>query len=104
MVHHKKAYVAIERHKEEVAGAVVVDDTGVFVGKGTKTKYIGDGFILDIINEGGLEFVVVVFIGVVRNEARHEGMIACWGTRKGWTCLFLSCAPQAFARTFHVAF
>jgi hypothetical protein len=104
MLHHKKAYVAIEQHKGEVAGAVVVDDTGVFVDKGAKIKYIGDGFIIDIIDEGGLGFVVVVFIRVIRNEARHEGMIACWGTRKGWTRLFVSCAPQAFAQTFHVAF
>ncbi len=93
MVHHKKTYVAIKQHKGEVAGAVVVDDTGVFVGKGTKTKYIGDGFIIDIIDEGRPGFVVVVFVGVIRNEARHEGMIVAWGTRKGWTRWFWSCAP-----------
>ncbi len=85
MVNHKKTYIAIERHKGEVAGAVVVDNTGVFVGKGSKTKYIGDGFIIDIIDEGGPGFVLVVFIGVVRNEARHEGMIVAWETRKGWS-------------------
>jgi hypothetical protein len=40
VVHHKKTYVAIKQHKGKVTGAVVVDDTSVFVGKGTKTKYI----------------------------------------------------------------
>jgi hypothetical protein len=100
----QKTYVAIKRHKGEVAGAVVVDNTGLFVGEGTKTKYIGNGFIVDIINEDGLGFVIIVFIRVIRNDARYEGMIACWGTRKGWTRLFVSCALQAFARTFHVAF
>ncbi len=104
MVHCKKAYVAIKRHKGEIAGAVVVDNTSVFVGKGAKTKYIGNGFIVDITDEGELGFVIVIFIGVVKNEARHEGMIASWGTRKGWTRLFVSYAPQAFARMFHVAF
>jgi hypothetical protein len=47
----------------------------VFVGKGTNTNYIGNGIIIDIINEGGPGFVLIVFIGVIRNEARHEGMI-----------------------------
>ncbi len=83
MVHHEKTYAAIERHKGEVASAVIVDDTSLFVGKGAKTEYIGDGFIIDIIDEGGPEFVLVVFIGVVRNEARYEGMIVAWGMRKG---------------------
>ncbi len=93
MVHHEKTYVVIEQHKGEVAGAVVVNNTGVFVGEGTKTKYIGNGFIIDIINEGGSGFVVIVFVGVIRNEAWHEGMIIAWGTRKGWMRWFWSCAP-----------
>jgi hypothetical protein len=43
------------------------DDTGVFVGKGAKAEHVGDGLIVDIINEGGPGLVVVIFIVVVRN-------------------------------------
>ncbi len=93
MVHHKKTFVAIKQHKGEVAGAVIVDDTSVFVGEGAKTIYNGNGFIINIIDEGGPGFVIVIFVGVIRNEAQHEGMIVAWGTRKGWTCWFWSCAP-----------
>ncbi len=66
MIHHKKTYVAIKQHEGEVACAVVVDDTGVFVGKGTKAENVGNGLIIDIINEGGPGLVVVVFVVVIR--------------------------------------
>ncbi len=67
MVHHEKTYVDIERHEGEVACAVVVDDTNVFVSKGTKAEHVGNGLIVDIINEGGAELVAVVLVVVVRN-------------------------------------
>ncbi len=76
----KKTYVAIKRHEGEVACAVVVDNTGVFVGKGAKVEHIGYGFIVDILNEGRPQFVAFVFIVIVRNEAWHDGMMDAWGT------------------------
>ncbi len=51
MVHHEKTYVAVEQHEGEVACAVVVDNTGVFVGEGAKAEHVGNGVIVDIINE-----------------------------------------------------
>ncbi len=67
MVHHKKTYVAIERHEGKVVCAVVVDDTGVFVSKGTKAEHVGNGLIVDIINEGGRGLVAVILMVVIRN-------------------------------------
>ncbi len=67
MVHHKKTYVAVKRHEGEVACAVVVDNTGVFVGKGAKAEHVGNGLIVDIINEGGTGLVAVVLVVVIRN-------------------------------------
>ncbi len=78
MAHHEKKYVAIKQHEGAVACAVVVDDTGVFVREGSKVEHIGDGLIVNIINEGGLGFVVVIF--VVRDEARHDEMMDAQGT------------------------
>ncbi len=63
----QKTHVAVEQHEGEVACAVVVDNTSVFVGKGTKAEHVGDGLIVDITNEGGPGFVVVVFVVIVRN-------------------------------------
>jgi hypothetical protein len=51
VVHHKKTYVAIKQHEGEVAYAVIVDNTGVFVGKGAKAEHIGNGLIVNIIKE-----------------------------------------------------
>ncbi len=67
MVHHEKTFVAIEQHEGEVACAVVVDNTGVFFGKGSKAEHVGDGLIVDIINEGGTGLIAVVLVVVVRN-------------------------------------
>ncbi len=63
----QKKKVAVERHEGEVACAVVVDDTGVFVGKGTKAEHVGNGLIVDIINEGRMGLVAVVLMVVIRN-------------------------------------
>jgi hypothetical protein len=50
VVHHNKTCVAVKQHEGEGACAIVVDDTGVFVGKGAKAECIGDGLIIDIIS------------------------------------------------------
>ncbi len=67
VVHHEKTYVAIKQHEGEVACAVVVDNTGVFVSKGAKSEHLGNGLIVNIINEGRMGLVAVVFVVVVRN-------------------------------------
>ena len=38
MVHHKETNIVVERHEWKVSCAVVIDDSGVFVGKVAKTK------------------------------------------------------------------
>jgi hypothetical protein len=63
----QKTYVAIKQHEGEVACAVVVDDTGIFVSKGTKAEHVGNGLIVDIINEGGMGLVAVVLVVLIRN-------------------------------------
>ncbi len=82
MVHHKKTYVAVEQHEGEVACAVVVDNTDVFVGKGAQAEHVGDGLIVNIINEGGTGLVAVILMVVIRNLARHDRLMDAWGT--GW--------------------
>ncbi len=67
MVHHEETYVAVEQHEGEVACAVVVDNTGVFVGKGTKAEHVSNGLIVDIINEGGMGLVAIVLVVIIRN-------------------------------------
>ncbi len=67
MIHHEKTYVAIKQHEEKVACAVVVDNTSVFVGEGTKAEHVGDGLIVDIINEGGTGLIAVVLAVAVKN-------------------------------------
>ncbi len=107
VVHHKKTYFFIKQHEGEVTCAVVVDDTSVFVGKGTKAEHVDDGLIVNIISEGRPGLVVVVFAVVVRNEARHDGMLDAWGTGRAWKggMGWFGChALQAFAWPFHVAF
>jgi hypothetical protein len=51
----------------EVACAVIVEGTGVFVDKGAKEEHVGDGLIFDIINEGGMGLVAVLLVVIVRN-------------------------------------
>ncbi len=107
MVHYKKTYVAIKRHEGGVACAVVVDNTGIFVGKGAKAEHVGDGLIVDIINEGGTGLVAVVLMVVIRNWARHDRLMDFWGTGWAWKegmGRFECHALQAFALLFHVAF
>ncbi len=67
MVHNGKTNVAVEQHEGEVACAVVVDDTGVFVGEGAKAEHVGNGLIIDIINEGRTGLVAIVLMVIVRN-------------------------------------
>ncbi len=53
MVHHKKTYVAIKQHKGEVAGAVVVDDTGVLLAKAPKiNKLAMDSSSISLMKAG----------------------------------------------------
>ncbi len=67
VVHHKKTYVGVERHEGEVACAVVVDNTVVFVGEGAKAEHVGNGLNINIITKGGTGLVAVVLVIVVRN-------------------------------------
>jgi hypothetical protein len=51
VVHDKEAKVAIEQHVWEVASAVIVYDSQEFVYKCAKAEYIGNGVIIEILNE-----------------------------------------------------
>ncbi len=107
VVHQEKTYVAIKQHEGEVACAVVVDDTGVFVGKGAKAEHVGDGLIVDIINEGGTGLVAAVLVVVIRNKAQHNRLMDAWGTGRVWKegmGWFGCCAAQVFVWPFNVAF
>ncbi len=107
MVHHEKTCVAVKQHEGKVACAVVVDDTGVFVGEGAKAEQVGDGLIVDIINEGETGLVAVILVAVIRNKARHDRLMDAWGTGWAWKegMGWFGCrALQAFAWPFHVAF
>ena len=42
MVHYKKPNIAIKQHERKLAGAVVVDDTGDFVGKSPDAEDVGN--------------------------------------------------------------
>ncbi len=71
----QKTYVAVKRHEGEVACAVVVVNTGVFVSKGAKAEHVGNGLIVNIINEGGVGLVAVVLVVVIRNQAWHDRLM-----------------------------
>ena len=53
MIHYKETYISVKRHVREIAGAVIVDNVGHFVGKCFKAEHVGDGFVLNLVNYVG---------------------------------------------------
>ncbi len=77
VVHDKKAYVAVERNIWEVASAGIVYDSQEFVHEYAEAEYVGNGVIIELLNEmwgwaGGA--VVSIIVGLQLVEARH-GMV-----------------------------
>ncbi len=103
VIHHKKTDISIEEHERKFAGAVVINDSGGFVSKCTKTEYICNGMVVDIVNEvreGSVMGVVFVFIFNV--EIGH-GRIR-YNVGGGEVGDFWCGATQAFVWAFHMAF
>jgi hypothetical protein len=103
MVHYKKTNVAIKRYEAELAGTVVVDNTGDFFGYSHKAEDVGDGIVVDDVNEIEVRVDIgdiVVLDGF--NKARHDGVRdKDRGTDAG---SFRGGASNAFLGLFHVAF
>jgi hypothetical protein len=51
MVHHEETYVSVQGHVWEISRTIVVYNARYFVGERTEAKHIGDGFVLDVVNE-----------------------------------------------------
>ena len=51
MVHDEKANVAVERCVRELAGTVVVNDPCYFVGKRAEAENVGNGVVVDVIDD-----------------------------------------------------
>ena len=51
MVHHKETYVPVQGHVREISRAIVVYNARYFVGERAEAKYIGCGFILNVVDE-----------------------------------------------------
>jgi hypothetical protein len=50
MIHYQETYISIEGHVWEITGAVIMYNTGHFVGKCSKAEYLGNGFVLNFID------------------------------------------------------
>jgi hypothetical protein len=103
VIHHKQTDVSIEGHERKFASAVVINNSGGFVCKCTKTKYICYGMVVDVVNEvreGSVMGVVFVFIFNV--EIGHGCVRYNVGGGKAgdvWCG-----AMQTFAEGIHMAF
>ena len=58
MIHYEKTDISIERRIGKLAGAIIVDDTRDFVSERAKTKDVGNGVVVDIVDK------VEVWIGI----------------------------------------
>ncbi len=67
VVHDKKTNIAVKGHVGEFTCAVVVDDTGDFVCKCAKAEHIGNGLVIDVVND------VVVLLGRRGGNRRRHG-------------------------------
>jgi hypothetical protein len=75
MVHYKETNVADGQHEGELAGAVRVDDAGDFVCKSSKAEDVGNGMVVNVVNEIEARADVgdvVILDGF--DEARHDGV------------------------------
>jgi hypothetical protein len=102
MVHYKKTKVSIERHEQELASAVVINNAGYLVGKRAKADNVGNEMVVDVVDDVEMRVAVrevVIFVVVkVVEEAEHYGVIdrgrdtnarPFWsGTSKPFTWLF----------------
>ena len=75
MVHYKKTNAAVKGHVAEFAGAVVVDDTVVFVCKCAKADHIGDVLVIDVVDDVVMVSRMGNGVGIVGfNKAGHAGV------------------------------
>ncbi len=103
MVHYKETNVAIKEHEGNLAGAVVVDDAGVFVGKSPEAEDVGNGIVIDVVDEieAGVDIGDVIVLNGF-NKAGHDRVRdKARGTNVG---SFRGGALNAFPGLFHVAF
>jgi hypothetical protein len=103
MVLYKKTNIAVKRHEGELADAVVVDNAGDFVGKCPEAEDVGNGTVVDVVDE----IVVGVDVGDVIildgfNEVGHDGDRDGDGDTDARS--FRGDALNAFPGLFHVAF
>ena len=68
MVHYKKTNVAVEGHVGEFAGAIVVDNTGDFVCKHAKAQHVGNGLVVEDVDD-------VVMLSCVGNVVGGIGIV-----------------------------
>ena len=111
MVHHKETNVAIKQHEGEVTSAFIVDDSCVLVGKSAKTEHIGDGFVVNVVNECWSRATAVVV--VIGNEAWQCICMDAGGIRHwiwqvracdGWLARPWCRTYDAFAGSLHMTF
>ena len=102
----KKTNIVIKGHVWEFSGAVVVDDAGDFVCKRAVSESVGNGLVINVVNDVALRSHVgrVIFgIGVIGfNTIGHAGVRDRSQDTDAW--LFQSGRMNSFARTLHVAF
>jgi hypothetical protein len=106
MVHYGKANVSIKGHERELAGVVVINNAGFLVRKRAKAENIGNGMVVDVVDDVEIRFVIreVVLFVVVEGfeEAGHHGVRD--RGRDTNARPFRSGTLKPFTWLFHVAF
>jgi hypothetical protein len=64
----KKTNIAVKGHEGEFASAVVIDNVGDFVCKRTEAEHVGDGLVVDVIDD-------VVMLSCVGNVVGEVGIV-----------------------------
>ena len=57
MINYEETYIFFEGHVWEIADAVIIDNAGHFVGKCSKAEYVGNRFILNLVDYVGWRVV-----------------------------------------------
>ena len=99
----QKTYTSVKGHEGEVSREVVVNDAGDFVGKSPKAEDVGNGMVVDVVDEieAGVNILDVIVLNWF-DGAGHDGV-----SNKD-RCIdagsFRGGAENTFPGLFHVAF
>jgi len=106
MVPNKKTNISIEGHEQELAGAVVINDAGCLVGKRAIAENVGNGMVVNVINDVEMRVAVgeVVIFVMVKGFVKAGHHRASDRGRDTNARLFWSGTAKPFTWLFHLAF